>query len=187
MPHEKESKVDITQPTSCPPFVQEIDLQCLVYLSDPTDEEIRLTEEAIAILAAELGFTIVNAEEPELSSWFRRFTLRSKQVISSDEAQDQLKKVKRTLELKYLEREQGEVDNTRVESAVKLLEAIRDNDAIVLLDSLLLVKLKGKKGSPLIILRSLNYSETQFLRTNQHLLKKPRKLLKALERQVPAL
>ena len=187
MPYKKENKAEITQPTTCTPFMQKVDLKCHVYLSDPTDDELRLTEEAIALLAAELGFTIVDAEEPELSSWFRRFTLRSKQVITSDEAQEQLKKVKRTLELKYLESEQCKVDYARVESAVKLLEAIGDNDAIVLLDSLLLVKLHKKNRSPLIMLRSLNYNEARFLETNKHLLKKPRKLLKALEKQVPAL
>ena len=151
------------------------------YLSNPTPEEIRSTENAIEIICNSIGFEIHIHFDPELASWFKRLIARSKDAITHDEVLKRLAKIERAVEVQQLEKPQAEADKARLEGAAKMLEAMGNNNAAIQVGSVLIVKKHNPDGPGQIAVRTLTQTELAFLEQNQHYLQQPTEILRALE------
>lgn len=127
-----------------------------------------------------LGYDIVRELPAVKGSWWQKWFVRSREELTKEENQERLQKAERALELKYLSKEQSEVDMRQAEAASILLKSLPDKStAAIQVGSLLIVKnWDNRKDS--ILVKTLSNRDLIFLERNQHLLKQPQTMLEAL-------
>lgn len=116
----------------------------------------------------------------ERKGWFRRFFARTKDAVTHEEVVRRLQEAERALRLQGLEKPQAEADQPRLEGAAALLEAIGDNNAVVVIGSVLLIRRASSGGPSDIFVRTLTQGELIFLEKHPHILKDPQGILDTL-------
>ena len=112
----------------------------------------------------------------------RRVDMRIKtaEVLTLREVQERLQKAERALELATLHTYQANVDKTQAEAASTLVKALDQTpDAIVQIDSLVLVKMTDGAKARLIV-RSLSQQELLNVQKSPDLLQDPGAMMKLL-------
>ena len=145
-----------------------------VFLSDPTDQQVERTKECVNLLLESIHCEVVKAETPQRGSWFQRWMCRPKPRVSVAEVREKLDDLERALRNQV--ETHGYERPTELTGASELLTAIGNNDAVVFVDRLLVVKRQGS-----VVVRSLTPRESHFLNRNVSFLKNPFGVLDALE------
>jgi len=158
------------------------DLPIRIYLSRGTESEGAEVARSVASVISAFGFEIAREDASEHGSWFKRLIGVSKDAITREELQERLRKLERGLELRYLEQPQASADQPRMEGAAELLDKIGDNDAVIQIGSILLVKRHSPNGSGQIVIRTLTQNELIYLDKHGECLRDPIGILNALER-----
>ena len=152
-----------------------------VYLSNPTEDQIASAEESVRTLIESLDWGISSEAPPEIGSWFKKFLCKTKDLLTRKQFTDRAKTLERAFELQAIDKQQALADKPRLEGTAELLRAIGDNDAIVQIGSVLMVKQVGSDGRSRIAVRTLSQLEISFLEHNTALFKSPTEVLDALE------
>lgn len=152
------------------------------YLSNPSRLETELVSNSLIQLIGELNLEVYEDLPAEVGSWFKRWISRSKDALTHDELLKRLEKAERAIHLKYLDKPQAEADQPRLQGVSELLSAIGENDAIIQIGSILLVKVFRPEGRSSVVVRTLTQTELAYLESHQELLHCPASILTALSR-----
>lgn len=151
-----------------------------IYLSNTTDEETYDAVDAVHELCAALDMEIHIEFPGQRGSFFKRLIARTFGVMTHQEVTERLKKAERALELHVLEKPQSDVDGSRLQGTAELLKAIGDNDAVIQIGSILLVKHCCHDCPGRMFVRTLTQAELIFIEKNQQYLRRPHEILDAL-------
>nr|SBO96787.1 hypothetical protein BN4615_P6303 [Nonomuraea gerenzanensis] len=134
-------------------------------------------ETALEELATAFGLETVTDEPAIRGSWFRKWSLRGRELGNAQIVKEIAGEVRRTLELQNLHRAQAEVDEKKAAAVSGLIQALADQpNAAIMIGSLLLLK----SGTALTV-RDLTQRELMHMERNPDLLENPAKLLAALQ------
>lgn len=152
-----------------------------IYLSEHPNEKIPEIISFLGDFIDSMGFLFVDEFPSKKGSWWKSWFGKSKDVITSDEFVDRLKKGERAIELATLDKAQSEVNKNNSEAAANLIGSLADIDnAALQVGSLLVVKVTSGNTSS-IHTRQLTNREMILLEKNQSLLHKPTVIIEKLE------
>jgi hypothetical protein len=151
-----------------------------IYLSSPSADQIREVQEALRRLLGSLRLETYTEFEAETGSWLKRIIAATRDVCTYEELWEPLRKAERALELQALEKPQAQADQPRLEGAAELLKAIGDNDALVQIGSVLIVRHHSHNGPARIIVRTLSQEELALVQQNQQWLESPAAIFEIL-------
>ena len=153
-----------------------------VYLSEHPQENISEVIDSIGMFIDSIGFLFSDEFPSKRGSWWKSWFGKSKEVMTSEEFTDRLKKGERAIELATLDKVQSEVNKNNSEAASNLIGALADvENAAIQIGSLLLVKVTNSNTSS-IHTRQLTNKEMILLEKNQSLLHQPTTIIEQLER-----
>lgn len=128
------------------------------------------------------GFEIADEYAPEFHSWFKKWFLKSKDLLSKEEVKERLEKAERALELMHIQKHQASIDKDLAEAASNVLKATENIPNVACqIGSILLVKITNN-NIPKVMMRSLSPKEMIHLEKNQGLLNNPHNILEELSR-----
>ncbi|QDU81576.1 hypothetical protein Pla110_33180 [Polystyrenella longa] len=139
--------------------------------------QINDTMAAINLCAIEFGFEVVEIFPAVHGSWWQRFLWKAK---NSDAVVDRLNKMERAIEMQGLFLPQSQADKNLLEGAAAFRNSLNNDEGIVLVGSVLLLRLRTGGDSFLTITKSLTQKQLIFLEKNPMLLESPNKILDAL-------
>lgn len=151
-------------------------LPARIYLSQERDHQ--AVEDALVRVVEAFGLEVVDAEEPEAGSWFRRFLIRLKNSGQLPTAEEQFVKLGRALDLQIMHRPQAEIDASQGATVAKLITSLSGTPhAVVQAGSVLLVK----DGDTLLV-RNLTQLELAHWERNPALFRDPAAAVRELQR-----
>lgn len=137
--------------------------------------------DAVMRFCDSLGLAVADNPPAVRGSWWKGWMGKTKAALTRPEVTSRLEKGERALELTYLQRQQAAVDKDQAEGAAALLKALDGTPrAVCQIGSILVLKLPGGDGKPSVVTRTLTQKEMILLEQNQHLMKSPEELLRAL-------
>ena len=152
-----------------------------VYISEDSPTLIEVVERAVKAYTEHLGFVPSTEYPPEEGSWFRKWIVRSKEALSSEQAEDAFKKGKRAIELAAIDKQRAEVNRENALAAGEFIKSIENvPTAVAQFGSLLIIKTKDPDGECSVMSRILSEREMEFIESNQDLMKDAGSLLDRL-------
>jgi len=152
-----------------------------IFLSDAAEANAREVEKEVRSLCQDAGFEIAEEFPAVEGSWFKKLIGRSKDAIVGEEFLHRLELVERAAKLKYIEEPQARADQPRLEGAADLIDKIGDNNAVVQIGSVLLIRKCSNDGPGTILVRTLNQRELIMLEKNPALFRDPDGILDSLD------
>jgi hypothetical protein len=150
-----------------------------LYLGSERGKE--LVEEGIRAFLNATGIQIIDEFEGEKGSWLRNWYARTFSKQTREELELELLKAKKAIELKTLGLPQSQVDSNNANAIATLLETIKDqNEAVLLVGSLLIIKYCEPSGNSKVFTKVLSQEEIIFLEMNQNLIQEPKEILNSL-------
>jgi len=147
-----------------------------IYLaSDVNAGEVEL---ALVELLDDIGADITETMPPIVGSWLGLRLSRFRRWLSSDQADEVIARLERTIQVRLLEQPQAEVDSKQAEAVARLITALeKQESACIQVGSLFVIKVDGT-----VVARNLSVLEMSFLNRNPSVLKTPRQVLDAMEK-----
>ena len=148
-----------------------------VYISadDPSQVVAALVE-----LGQVVGFTVLPVGEPEIGSWFQRLGLVFRPG-AKEKLAELAAKAERAAELHAILQVRSQNDEREANAVGRLIEALGTTEtAVIQISSIIVVKVDG-----VIISTVLTEDQIKHLSHNPELLKDPRAVLDALQRDLP--
>lgn len=137
---------------------------------------------AVASFAIAAGFVLDDEYLPQTGSWFQKIIGKSKDAITSKELFERLEKAERALELSKINKVQSEIDKNLGKAAASVIESLKEEDeAVIQLSSLLIVKRKNSNGKSTIETRQLSQKEIIYFEHNPQMIKNPGNVLEQLD------
>jgi hypothetical protein len=149
-----------------------------VFIDTQDPDTVDNVQAAVHQILEESSFESVY-ETPEVwGSWFKRLFARSKEVLTSQQAKDNLSRVERALEMQALHVPQSYIDAAQSDGVAKLISSLYNTpNALIQIGSVLLIKVDGTP-----VVRNLTQVELSYLERNRHLYKSPKDALEELSR-----
>lgn len=168
-------QVEETEPRSAEPIAS-------IYVDTHDEEKITRIQAALAELLDTEGLHVELLGDPEISSWFGRFKIKSKEVLTRDEVASRLQKIEHAIEVTGLHRPMSEVNANHADAASKLVQAANEyDDVVMLVGSVMLVKLTQSEGKKRLVVKTLSVAEVRSIENNTHILKDPQAALAYLD------
>jgi len=152
---------------------------CCMYLSNPTDLEIASAKQFVSSVGDYMDSLIADGPHEETGSWFQWLRFRTNAQITDERANDS----RLTAQSAIKEAFTGPSTSLHQDNpgfVAHLLTAVGDNNAIVQLHNLLLVRVKNENGSADILIKSLSDGELAKIVSTKDLLKQPAELFSIL-------
>lgn len=163
------------EPPSAEPIVS-------VYVDTYDEEKVAAIQTALAELLDSEELHIELLSEPEISSWFARFKIKSKEVLTKGEVASRLQKIEHAIEVTGLHRPMSEVNAKHADAASRLVQAANEYDEVVMLvGSVMLVKFTSSDGRKRLVVKTLSVAEVRAIESNAHILKDPQAALAYLD------
>lgn len=144
-----------------------------VYISEVPEGGVESVSAAINQFIENFGFEISDDFPGEDGSWFKKWFVKTKDVVSQPEVKERLGKIERALELKGLGLPQAEIDAKQMGAISELNKSLENiPSAAFQVGSLLYVKIQID-GQSTVMARTLTQSEMIVLENNQGLLSSP--------------
>ena len=151
-----------------------------VYLSDTPPNAVENVSDAISKLLEAFEFDISDDFPPIRGSWFKKWFVKTRDIVTQPEVIERLEKIERAVELKGLGQPQAGIDKKQSEAVANLLKAVASiPNAAIQAGSILLVKITSNNG-PVVQVRTLTQRELIQFENNQGLLSSPADLLEKL-------
>ncbi len=116
----------------------------------------------------------VDCEGMQGSLW-KKFVAKSSKIMATEEFHEAISKAKRAIEAAVTSKTQAEVDKKQAEAASRLIEAIGDNEAILQIASILIVKLNKR-----IVAMTLSLEQLSYIENNRDIMRNPQEILDRL-------
>lgn len=154
-----------------------------VYASNDQGEYTDRLFGEVARFTESIGFEGADEYPSEYGSWFKKWLVRAKELLTSEQLMERFESGERALQLAYVNKAQSEVDKNHSEAASNLLRAIEDIDqGVCQIGSILVVKTTDDSGRTRVVTRTLTQRELMLIERDQNLLKCPSTVLEALDR-----
>lgn len=151
-----------------------------VYLKEGSRESLRPVTNHIERFSAELRFEIADDFPVEEGSFWKRWFVKSREALSTEEVQERLRKLERAAELQVLDKPQAAVDKDLATAASELIRAVEhEREAAIQIGSLLILKVPEGRNSRVMV-RTLSAKEMIAIERRPDSLKDPTKLLTML-------
>jgi len=151
-----------------------------VYLANPTRRGIKKAEAALAEVLDQIGVE-VESETKEVGSWIKRILGLTKEAVTHEEVVNRLKQLERAVVIQGIDKPQAEADQLQLDGAAKLLDAIGNDDAIVQIGTVLVVRKQTPDGHGQVLVKSLTQQQLKHLEQNPQLLRHPALILQAID------
>jgi hypothetical protein len=152
-----------------------------VYISEDNPELVAIVERAVTEYSEKLGFVSATEYPAEKGSWYKRWIAKSKDALTSEQAQDAFKKGKRALELALVDKKRAEINRDNAQAASDFIKAVENvPDVVAQFGSLLIVKNTNPEGKCMVITRVLCEKEMEFIESNQDIMKDSENILDRL-------
>jgi hypothetical protein len=154
-----------------------------IYVSDPVPsaEELNYLMIALDELSGLVGFEKTGEFPSEPGSWWKQIFYRTKDAVSQERVQKRMTKVEQAIQTNYLDKPQAEANAHQAEAVSSLVNALKEvPDACIQVGSLLMVKITGADGKPMVLARTLTAQELKLLEENQPMLRCPDRILEWL-------
>lgn len=149
-----------------------------IYLNTSKSLEIDEVKKALLDFFEAFDLEIEIDFPAKISSWYKRFFLRAKDVASSSEFQSRVEKAERALELKLLQREQSEIDKNQAEAVSRLLDSLNktEDGGVLSVGSILVVKRKREPA----IAYTLTPEQMIYIQKNPSLIYNSEKVIESI-------
>ncbi len=130
-------------------------------------------------------FDFIRTEIPiqESGSFFSKFFVNTKNLSSNNDVDEILTKIKKGIELHYLDKGQADVDKCKAETICILLNSLKDiKNVAIQIGSLLLIKTTKSNDEITLLTHFLTSDELIYIEKNQHIFKEPSKILFELQK-----
>src|SRR4051794_11600249 len=117
-----------------------------------------------------MALKLWSREMPKMPTWLRRIFFRTKEAVTHEEVTRRLQEIERALKVAALEKPQAEADGVRLSGAAAVLQSIGDNNAVLLVGSVLLVRERQQDGQHNTFVRTLTQAELIYLEKHPELL-----------------
>lgn len=152
-----------------------------VYISEDSPKLVEIVEKATKEYTDALGFTPASEYPAEKGSWFKRWIAKSKDALTSEQAEEAFKKGKRSIELTTLDKKRAEVNRENAQAAGDFIRAIENvPNAVAQFGSLLIIKTTTPDGGCSVMTRVLSEKEMEFIENNQDIMKDATRVLDRL-------
>ncbi len=102
-------------------------------------------KEAVVGVLREFDIEVAAEQPPVRGSWAQRFWAKMRDSDAAEGLQTRLKKVEQAIELQQIGKAQAEIDKSKSDAVAVLLEAVNQQDEVVIrIGSLAIVKMAGK-------------------------------------------
>lgn len=152
-----------------------------LYLKKGAKREIAV--EAISEILVSLGYEPIIDSEMD-GSFFKRLVGLSKDFVTQDQVQHEIKKLKRHIENQTVARSQAEIDEKLANAVSKLLAATKDEESVFMFGSFVIVKILDGDGKFKTAVKSLSSDEQIVLSMEQSLFTEPSKFFVNLQSRV---
>ena len=154
-----------------------------IFVGDPVPHvgALHRLSKAVVLLASDLGYDVSRDYEAQQGSWYKRFWIKTKEVATKDEVVSRVTKMEKVLENQLLGQGIANKSKKDAESTSMLLNALENiENAAIQLESILLVKVTGPDGKPIVSVKALSTDEIIAIEKNKRLLKQPDRILDEL-------
>jgi hypothetical protein len=154
-----------------------------LFLGDPIPEEhdLDLLVWSIQRLCESFGFVVAEEFPPESGSWWKRFVMKTKEVLTHKEVTGRLKKAEKAVEATYLDKPQAEANHHQADAAASVISSLQNTaNACVQVGTLLVIKATDENGQSGIFATTLSAIDIQRLESDRSILRQPHKVLQWL-------
>ena len=155
-----------------------------IYLSSPTDTQIKDVMIAVGSICESLGCEIDDEDPAEIASWFKRLICRVKKAVTRNDVALRLRELERAIHIKAMDLPQAQADKKLLEGVSTFVNAIGKNSAVLQIGSVLLVKRNTDDGSSCVIVKTLTQNQLSYLEHHPQYCKQPDRILDVLS-EVP--
>lgn len=142
-----------------------------------SDANASSVELAIVELLEQFDIDITVSMPPIIGSWLRLSLARFRRWLSSDQADEVVARIERSIQVRLLDQPQADVNAKQAEAVARLMTALeKQESACIQVGSIFLIKVDGT-----LIVRNLSATEMSFLAHRPSVLASPREVLHALE------
>jgi voltage-gated sodium channel len=157
-------------------FLTSQDRWAAMSVSTTADDGEPLKEAVVGVLR-EFGIEVAAEQPPVRGSWAQRFWAKMRDSDAAEGLQTRLKKVEQAIELQQIGKAQAEIDKSKSDAVAVLLEAVNQQDEVVIrIGSLAIVKMAGK-----IAVWTISESKAAELDASGDLLGRPAQVLAFLQ------
>jgi len=152
-----------------------------LYLSAGDDAKLDSIQKAVMNVARKFGLEVADDFPAETGSWWKRWTTKTKDVLTHPELVDRLKKLERAVELKGIHHPQSEITRNEAEATAALIKSVESIPRVALqIGSILLVKALDHEGKSVVHARTLTQEQLIYLEKNPRALASPEEILSSL-------
>ena len=154
-----------------------------LFLADPLPEErdLDLLVHSIQRLGETFGFAMAEEFPPESGSWWKRFILKTKDVLTHRELTSRLKKAEKAVESAYLDKPQAEANHHQADAAASVIASLQNTpNACVQVGTLLVVKATDENGYSGVFATTLSVSDIKRLESDRSVLRQPQRVFQWL-------
>jgi hypothetical protein len=147
-----------------------------VYVDTQASDTVEQVDDAVEEIIADYDLESLAETPGSWGSWFKKWIVRSKDAVTSQQARDNFSRVERALEMQTLHVPQSYIDSAQSDGVAKLIAALSNTqNALIQIGSVLLIKVDGTP-----IVRNLTQVELAHLERNKILYKSPKDALEEL-------
>jgi hypothetical protein len=141
--------------------------------------------EALESVLNEYGFAVDLDIPVEISSFWKRFWVKTKSIATQKEVEDRFIKLERALESRHIDKPQAEANKMNADAFSTMMKALEnEGDVCAQIGNILLVKhtpISDGSGKSRVMVRTLSPLEMHAIEQNQQLLKDPAAIIMQLE------
>jgi len=141
--------------------------------------------EAIENVLNEFGFAVDLDIPAEISSFWKRFWVKTKGIATQKEVEDRFIKLERALESRHIDKPQAEANKLNADALSIMMKAFEnEGDVCAQIGNILLVRhtpISDGSGKSRVMVRTLSPLEMHAIEQNQQLLKDPATIIMQLE------
>ena len=139
--------------------------------------------EAIDSFLANFGIELFDIGKSETGSFFKNCAAIFKKQVSNENFEEDIKKIKHSLELHAIKKIQSESDKNQAEAASTLIQSLKDvENAAIQIGSILVIKCTNSEGKQQICVRTLTTKEMIYIEEHPEIIKDPRSIVAKLSK-----
>lgn len=145
-----------------------------VYLKEGSSRSIKVISWTVDRVIENISFVVADDIPEEKGSFWKRWTAKSKEVLTYPEIQERLAKIEQAFELKTLDGPMAKIDRDLAGAVAELIKAVENEpEAALQVGTILILKTRGADGNSRLMVRTLSPKQLAVLERYPESLKEP--------------
>lgn len=145
-----------------------------VYLKEGSGDSVEGISWAVDRVLENISFVVTDDIPEEKGSWWKKWTAKSKAVLTHPEVQERLAKVEQAIELQILHTPIAKIDRDLAGAVAELIKAVENEpEAVLQVGTILILKIKGNDGKSKVMVRTLSPKQLAVIERCPEFLKEP--------------